>query len=103
MDQVGAETTAACLGLYEQQPQLGLGLRVFDQEDRADNPTLRFSKPTLFSLGIVVLYKGSDNAGNQGLKLLVPTEFTGIKHPVPVNNPAHVPWPYIVTNRHCTM
>ena len=88
--QAAADSLPAHLRLDQQQTESRDCLRLFHQEDRANDLAALLCDPATVSVGVKALNELCDDAGNQRLKALVPPIFLGIQHPVAMNNPTEV-------------
>src|SRR5260370_66996 len=85
-----ADAEPARLRLDQQQPQLGDGLRVLDEEHGADDLAVLLRDPAALPPRVVVLDERRHDARDQRLEALVPAVLLRVQRAVAVDEPAHV-------------
>lgn len=89
-NQALANAKAAAVGLDEKQAQLGDGLRVLHEEDRAEALSVFLGDPAALAPGIEVLDELRHDFSDQGLEALVVAVFRPVQFAVALDDPAHV-------------
>src|SRR5580765_4580957 len=90
-DEARADAEAARRRLDEQEPELGHGLRVSDEEDRADDLAVLLGHPAALALRIEALDEPGGDLRHHRLESLVEAVLTRVQDGVAVDHPAHVP------------
>src|SRR5262249_17419236 len=89
-DEALADAEAARLGRDDEEAELGDALRLFHDEDRADDLALAFGDPAALALRIEMAEELGGDLGDQRLELLVPAKLLGVEAAVERHHPAHV-------------
>jgi hypothetical protein len=91
VDEPPADAEPARLGLDQEQPKFGDGLRLPDEEHRADDGAVALGDPAMLPCRIEVIEKVGANPRGQSLELRVVAPLARVEHRVAVDDPAHVP------------
>src|SRR3984893_2286784 len=90
LDQSGADTEPARLGLDQKEAQPRDLLRFPHQQDRADILALALGDPAALALGGVVADEGRSYFRGQRFEPLIPTVFLPVERAVAARDPTHV-------------